>query len=170
MTEWCTATIKSSSDILYTPSPPSLLTWIKSLMFSFYKNLTPSPIFLSYITHWWDFIWKKKMASVYPHVNVQNNNICSNNNNTSNSYDMENSLKLESMPTLCRSVTLPAETTISKWRVTATIRQLLQLSIGETSAFRGLRAITSLRPRNNFRDTPVFRSHQLPLYENECLE
>ena len=39
--------------------------------------------------------------------------------------DMENSPKLESMPTLCRSATLLAETTISKWRVTATIRQLL---------------------------------------------
>ena len=83
---------------------------------------------------------------------------------------MENSPKLESMPTLCRSATLPAETTISKWRVTATIRQLLQLLTGGTLAFGGLRAIASLRPPSNFRDTPVFWSHQLPLYGNECLE
>ena len=59
---------------------------------------------------------------------------------------MENSPKLESMPTLCRSATLPAETTISKWRVTATIRQLLQLPTGGTSAFGGLRAIASPLP------------------------
>ena len=84
--------------------------------------------------------------------------------------NMENAPKLESMPTLCRSATLPAETTISKWRVTATIRQLLQLLTGGTSAFGGLRAIASLRPHSNFRDAPVFQSHQLPFYGNECLE
>ena len=49
--------------------------------------------------------------------------------------DTENSPKLESMPTLCRSATLPAETTISKWRVTAIIRQFLQLPTGGTLAF-----------------------------------
>ena len=49
--------------------------------------------------------------------------------------DMKNSPKLKSMPTLCRSATLLAETTISKWRVTTTIRQLLQLPTGGTSAF-----------------------------------
>ena len=58
--------------------------------------------------------------------------------------DMENSPKLESMPTLCRSATLPAETTISKWRVMATIRQLLQLPTGGTSAFGGLRVLEGL--------------------------
>ena len=83
---------------------------------------------------------------------------------------MENSPKLESMPTLCRSATLPQETTISKWRVAATIRQLLQLPTGGASAFGGLRAIASLRPPSNFREVPVFRSHQLPLYGNERLE
>ena len=46
---------------------------------------------------------------------------------------MENSPKLERMPTLCRSATLPPETTISKWGVTATIRQLLQLPTQGTS-------------------------------------
>ena len=83
---------------------------------------------------------------------------------------MENSPKLERMPTLCRSATLLAETTISKWRVTATIRQLLQLPTGRTSAFGSLRAIASLRPHSNFRDAPLFGSHQLPLYRNERLE
>ena len=82
---------------------------------------------------------------------------------------VENSPKLESMPTLCRSATSPAETTISKWRVTATVRQLLQLPTGGTSAFGGLRAIASLRPPSNFRDALQFRRHQLPLYGNECL-
>ena len=57
---------------------------------------------------------------------------------------MENSSKLESMPTLRRSTTLPAETTISKWRVTATIRLLLQLPSGGTSAFGDLRGRRSL--------------------------
>ena len=79
----------------------------------------------------------------------------------SNSLNMENSLKLESMPTLCRSATLPAETTISKWRVTETIRQLLQLPTGGTSAFGGLKATAPLH--SNFQDVPTFRSHQLPL-------
>ena len=83
---------------------------------------------------------------------------------------MENSPKLESMPTLCTSATLPPETTISKWRVAATTRKLLQLPTGGTSAFRGLRAIASLQPPSNFRDAPVFQSHQLPLYGNERLE
>ena len=86
------------------------------------------------------------------------------------SKDMENSPKLESMPTLCRSAILPAKTTISKWRVTATIRQRLQLPTEGTSAFGDLRAIASLQPPSNFRDVSVFRSHQLPLYGNECLE
>ena len=49
---------------------------------------------------------------------------------------METPPKLESMPILCRSVTLPAKTTISKWRVTATIRQLLQLPTGGASAYK----------------------------------
>ena len=44
------------------------------------------------------------------------------------------------MPTLCRSATLPAKTTISKWRVAATIRQLLQLLTGGTISFRGLKS------------------------------
>ena len=70
---------------------------------------------------------------------------------------------------LCRSATLPPETTISKWRVAATIRQLLQLLTGGTSAFGGLRAIASPRPPSNFRDAPVFRSHQLSLYGHERL-
>ena len=84
---------------------------------------------------------------------------------------MEKSPKLESMPTLCRSATLPAETTISKWRVTVTIRQRLHLPTGGPSAFGGIRATASPpRPPSNFLDAPVFRSHQLPLYENECLE
>ena len=48
---------------------------------------------------------------------------------------MANSPKLESMPTLSRSATLLAETTISKWRVMANIRQLLQLPTGGTTAF-----------------------------------
>ena len=52
---------------------------------------------------------------------------------------MENFPKLGSMPTLCRSATLLAETTISKWKVAATIRQLLQLPTRGTSAFWGLR-------------------------------
>ena len=83
---------------------------------------------------------------------------------------MENSPKLERMPTVCRSATLPAETTISKWRVMATIKHLLQLLTGRTSAFGSLRAIASLQPPSNFLDAPVFRSHQLPSYGNECLE
>ena len=40
---------------------------------------------------------------------------------------------LRAMPTLCRSATLPPETTISKWRVTATIGQFLQLMPGRLS-------------------------------------
>ena len=59
---------------------------------------------------------------------------------------MENSPKLESMPTLCRSANLPAETTISKWRVMVTIRQLLQLPTEGTSAFGGFRATASPPP------------------------
>ena len=58
---------------------------------------------------------------------------------------MENSPKCERMPTLCGSATLPAETTISKWGVTATLRQLLQLPSRETSAFGGLREIAPLQ-------------------------
>ena len=50
------------------------------------------------------------------------------------------------------SQTLPAETTTSKQRIMATIRQLLQLPNRGTSAFW---------------DAPVFQSHQLPLYGNE---
>ena len=61
---------------------------------------------------------------------------------------MEISPKLERMPTLCSSASLPAETTISKWRVVATIRQLLQLPTGGTSVFGGLRAIASLWPQS----------------------
>ena len=64
----------------------------------------------------------------------------------------------------------PPETSISKWTGTATIRQLLQLPTGGTSAFGGSRAIASLRLPSNFRDAPVFWRHQLSLYGNECLE
>ena len=59
---------------------------------------------------------------------------------------MENSLKHENMPTLCRSTTLLAEATITKWRVMATIRQLLQLPTGGTSAFGNLRRVASFQP------------------------
>ena len=59
--------------------------------------------------------------------------------------NMENSPKLESLPTLCRSATLPPETTISKWRVTPTIRQLLQLPTRGTSAFGGLRKVNGVK-------------------------
>ena len=45
---------------------------------------------------------------------------------------------------LCRFATLPAETTIPKWRVTATIGQLLQLPTGGTLAFGGLRVLVRL--------------------------
>ena len=56
---------------------------------------------------------------------------------TNNKRDMENSHKLEKMPTLCGCAILPAETTILKWRVTATTRQLLQLPTGGTSVKAG---------------------------------
>ena len=56
-----------------------------------------------------------------------------------NQYYKENSPKLECMPTLCRSATLSKETTNSKWRVTTTIRPLLQLPTRGTSTFGGLR-------------------------------
>ena len=74
------------------------------------------------------------------------------------------------MPTLCRTATLVAKTTISKWRVVATIRQLLQLPTRGKSAFGGLRAIAPLQPPSNFQDALVFQSHQLPLYRNERLK
>ena len=64
----------------------------------------------------------------------------------------------------------PPQTTISKWRVTATLRQLLRLPTGGTSAFGGLRATAALRRPSNFWNALVFSSHQLPLYGNECLE
>ena len=51
---------------------------------------------------------------------------------------MESFPKLERMPTPCRSTTLRAETTISKRRVTAPIRHLLQLPTRGTSAFGAL--------------------------------
>ena len=91
------------------------------------------------------------------------------NNATKNGYG-EFSPVSSLHPTLCRSTTLTAETAISKWRVTTTIRQLLQLPTGGTPAFGVLRAIASLRPHSNFLDVPVFQSHQLTFYGNECLK
>ena len=71
------------------------------------------------------------------------------------------------------SVDLPLyrqKRTISKWRVTTTIRQLLQLPTGGTSVLGSLRAIASLPPPSNFQDAPVFLNHQLPFHENESLQ
>ena len=53
---------------------------------------------------------------------------------------MENSPKLESMPTLCRCATLPAETTISKWRVTATIRWASSVTHRRDISFQGFKS------------------------------
>ena len=64
--------------------------------------------------------------------------ICRPYNATKPSSQVSRPNRIWFMPTLCRSATLPAETTISKWRVIATIRQLLQLPTGGTSAFGGL--------------------------------
>ena len=58
---------------------------------------------------------------------------------------MEISLKLESMPTLCRSAFLPADTTITR-SVAATIEVTYQLFTGRNIVLGGLRTITSFRP------------------------
>ena len=80
---------------------------------------------------------------------------------------------LRRMPTLCRSATLPAKTTISKWRVTATIRQLLQLPIGGTSAF-GVFKSNSIPPPTPLKATSGMHWYSgvtsCQLYGNECLE
>ena len=76
----------------------------------------------------------------------------------------ENSPKIESMPTLCRSATLPTEITISKRKCHGNYKAASSVAHRRDISFPGLRAIASLRPPSNFRDAPVFWSYQVPLY------
>ena len=81
---------------------------------------------------------------------------------------MEISLKLESMPTLCRSAFLPADTTITR-RVATTIEVASSVVHRRNTVFGGLRTITSFRPPGNWLKSLYRHSRKSPATDELAL-